>query len=151
MSQSDPIRVYTTHAWEHGDDYLRVYEYLESARNFYYRNCSNPEQRPVTMSVEGQRDEMRTQMQPAEVVVALSSLYAQQRDLLVFQLHFAKASNKPVILLPGFGAELPLPRTVTDLVDVKVGWDERALVDGIRRQARHEETARWDTIEFKID
>lgn len=151
MSQANPIRVYTTHAWEQSDDYLRVFEYLESARNFYYRNCSNPEQRPVTMSTEGQRDELRTQMQAAEVVVALSSLYAQQRDLLVFQLHFAKASHKPVILLPGFGSELTLPRAVTELVDVQVGWDERALVDEIRRQARHEETTRWDTIEFKID
>jgi hypothetical protein len=24
-------------------------------------------------------------------------------------------------------------------------------VDAVRRQARHEDTARWDTIEFKID
>ena len=151
MSQANPIRVFTTHAWEQSDDYLRVYEYLESARNFYYRNCSNPEQRPVNMSTDGQREELRTQMHDAEVVVALSSLYATQRDLLVFQLHFAKASNKPVILMPGFGAEITLPRAVSDLVDANTTWGERALADEIRRQARHEETARWDTIEFKID
>jgi hypothetical protein len=24
-------------------------------------------------------------------------------------------------------------------------------VDAIRRQARHEDTTRWDTIEFKLD
>ena len=151
MSQRDPIRVYTTHAWELSDDYLRVYEFLESARNFYYRNCSSPEQRPVDTSTEGQREELRTQMQAAEVVVALASLYGTHRDLLVFQLHFAKAGNKPVILLPGFGSEQVIPRAVTELVDVQVGWDERALVDTIRLQARHEETTRWDTIEFKID
>jgi hypothetical protein len=151
MSHSDPIRVYTTHAWELGDDYLRVYEYLESARNFYYRNCSNPEQRPVDTSTEGLRDELRRQMANAEVIVALSSLHSSHRDLLVFQLHFAKAGNKPVILLPGFGCEIALPRTVTELTDSKAGWDERALVDAIRQQARHEETQRWDTIEFKID
>jgi hypothetical protein len=151
MSQSDPIRVYTTHAWELSDDYLRVYEFLESARNFYYRNCSSPEQRPVDTSTEGQREELRTQMQAAEVVVALASLYGTHRDLLVFQLHFAKAGNKSVILLPGFGSEQVIPRAVTELADVQVGWDERALVDAIRLQARHEETTRWDTIEFKID
>ncbi len=151
MSQRDPIRVYTTHAWELSDDYLRVYEFLESARNFYYRNCSSPEQRPVDTSTEGQRDELRRQMQAAEVVVALASLYGTHRDLLVFQLHFAKAGNKPVVLLPGFGSEHVIPRAVTELADVQVGWDERALVDAIRLQARHEETTRWDTIEFKID
>ncbi len=151
MSQSDPIRVYTTHAWELSDDYLRVYEYIESARNFYYRNCSNPEQRPVDTGTEGLREELRRQMGSAEVVVALSSLYGSHRDLMVFQLHFAKASNKPVILLPGFGCELVMPRTVTELIDSLAKWDERDLVDAIRRQARHEETQRWDTIEFKID
>jgi hypothetical protein len=151
MSQSNPIRVFTTHAWELSDDYLRVFEYLESARNFYYRNCSNPEQRPVDTTTEGLRDELRSQMAAAEVVVALASLHVSHRDLMVFQLHFAKASNKPVILLPGFGCELAMPRTVTELIDSQASWDERALVDAIRLQGRHEETQRWDTIEFKIE
>jgi len=38
MSQRDPIRVFVTHSFEESDDYTRVFEYLESARNFYYRN-----------------------------------------------------------------------------------------------------------------
>jgi hypothetical protein len=151
MSQRDPIRVFVTHAWEQSDDYQRVFEYLESARNFYYRNCSNPEQHPVDKSVEGLREELRTQIAPSEVVVALSSLYATHRDLLLFQLHFAKASDKPVVLMPGFGREVPLPTAVTSLTDLAAAWDERALVDAIRRQARHEDTTRWDTIEFKIE
>ena len=29
------------------DDYLRVFEYLESARNFFYRNYSTPDHPPV--------------------------------------------------------------------------------------------------------
>ncbi|HVO07940.1 MAG TPA: hypothetical protein VMT83_14205, partial [Burkholderiaceae bacterium] len=81
----------------------------------------------------------------------LSSLYATHRDLLVFQLHYAKASDKPVVLLPGFGREVVLPKDVTGLADLAATWDERALVDAIRRQARHEDTTRWDTIEFKIE
>ena len=151
MSQRDPIRVFVTHAWEQSDDYLRVFEFLESARNFYYRNCSNPEQRPVDKSVEGLREELRQQITPAEVVVALSSLYGTHRDLLQFQLHYAKASDKPVVLMPGFGRELAVPREVGDLADMRGSWDERALVDAIRRHARHEDTTRWDTIEFKIE
>ena len=151
MSQRDPIRVFVTHAWEQSDDYQRVFEFLESARNFYYRNCSNPEQQPVDKSVEGLREQLRQQTGPSEVVVALSSLYAAHRDLLVFQLHYAKASDKPVVLLPGFGREVVLPRDVSALADLRVGWDERALVDAIRLQARHEDTTRWDTIEFKIE
>ena len=151
MTQRNPIRVFVTHAWENSDDYLRVFEYLESARNFYYRNCSGPELRPVDTSSVGFQAELRRQMGAAEVVVALAGLYAAHRNLMMFQLHFAKASDKPVVLLSGFGREVLLPRDLTDLADEKVGWDERGLVDAIRRQARHEETARWDTIEFKLE
>ena len=43
MSQANPIRLFVTHAWEPDDDYLRVFEYLESARNFFYRNFSAPD------------------------------------------------------------------------------------------------------------
>ena len=151
MSQQNPILVYVTHAWETSDDYLRVFEFLESARNFYYRNCSEPEHRPVDQGVEGLREDYRRQMRPAEVVVALGSLYARNRDALLFQLHFAQGSKKPVVLLSGFGRELALPRDVTDMVNERVGWEQRGLVDAIRRTARHENTGRWDTIEFKLD
>ncbi len=151
MSQRDPIRVFVTHAFELNDEYLRVFEFLESARNFYYRNCGGPEQRPVNTSVEGLHEALRQQMATTEVVVALSALYVTQRDLLLFQLNYAKASEKPVVLLPGFGREVLLPPAVIGMSDERAKWDERALVDAIRHQARHEETTRWDSIEFKID
>ena len=85
------------------------------------------------------------------MVIALSSLYPQQQDLLVFQLNYAKASDKPVLLLPHFGLEQPRAKSLNGLFDETVSWDERALVDAVKRQARHEDTTRWDTIEFKLD
>jgi hypothetical protein len=151
MSQRDPIRVFVTHAFEESDDYVRVFEYLESARNFYYRNCSAPDFRPSLPSPEALREELRREITTAEVVVALTSLAPKQQDLLVFQLNYAKASDKPVLLLPYFGRETPRLKTLEGLFDENVTWDERALIDAIRRQARHEQTTRWDTIEFKLD
>jgi hypothetical protein len=151
MSQRDPIRVFVTHCFEEGDDYMRVFEYLESARNFYYRNCSLPDSKPSLTSSDALRDELRKQMAPAEVVVALTGLYQAHADLLVFQLNCAKANNKPVVLLPLFGREQPKLKALDGLIDETVAWDERGLVDAVKRQARHEDTTRWDTIEFKLD
>jgi hypothetical protein len=149
MSPGDPIRVFVTHAWQESDDYLRVFEYLESARNFRYRNVTAP---AVQVSGhEAVRTELRRQIDAAEVVVALASLAAQDRDLLYFELNYAKGRDKPVVMLPGFGREIQLPKEFSGLADEQAAWDERSLVDSLRRQARHEETARWDTIEFKLD
>jgi hypothetical protein len=150
MSQANPIRLFVTHLWEDSDDYLRVFEYLESARNFFYRNTARPELRPEG-DKEAQKEGLRKQIAPVEVIIALSSLYEKSQDLLTFQLLYAQASQKPVVLMKPFGSQAPVPKVLADLADDIVDWDERALVDAIKRQARHEDTTRWDTIEFKMD
>jgi hypothetical protein len=150
MSQANPLRLFVTHAWQTSDDYLRVFEYLESARNFFYRNYSTPEKRP-SGDREALREDLRRQIAPVEAVIALSSLFDTHQDLLTFELLFAQASHKPVILMKPFGARKDVPKPILDLANEVVEWDERALVDAIRRQARHEETTRWDTVEFKLD
>jgi hypothetical protein len=150
VSQADPVRIFVTHCWETSDDYLRVFEYLESQRNFFYRNYSAPEQRPQG-DKEALRENLRKQIAPCEAVIGLSSLFDAHPDLLTFQLLFAQASHKPVILMKPFGARREVPKAILDLANEVVEWDERALVDAVRREARHEETTRWDTIEFKLD
>ena len=150
MSQANPIRLFVTHLWAPADDYLRVFEYLESSRNFFYKNFSDPEHRPEG-DRETQRQALRTQISPVEVLIGLSSLFEQDQDLLTFQLLYAQASQKPVVLLKPFGSSQAVPKALAELADEVVDWDERALVDAIRRQARHEDTTRWDTIEFKLD
>jgi hypothetical protein len=150
MSQANPVRVFVTHAWENSDDYLRVFEYLESARNFFYRNYSTPDKRP-SGDREALREDLRRQIAPVEAVIALSSLYEKDKDLLTFQMLYAQANHKPVVLMKPFGTGHEVPKDILDLADEVLEWDERALVDGLRRQARHEETTRWDTIEFKLD
>lgn len=150
MSQADPIRVFVSHVWETSDDYLRVFEYLESARNFFYRNTSTPDRVPAG-DKEGLREDLRRQIKEAEVVILLPALFAKHQDLVTFQALFAQASERPVILLRYFGKDVALPKELTDLATIVVDWDERALVDAIRLAARHENTARYDTIEFKLD
>jgi hypothetical protein len=142
--------LFITHGWDTSDEYLRIFEYLESARNFFYKNLSAPDKAPPG-GKEADREELRRQMAQAECVIALPGLYAKQSELLLFELNFAKASEKPVILMRPFGANAVLPKELTSLSDQIIDWDGRALVDAIKGQARHEESNRWETIEFKLD
>lgn len=150
MSQADPIRVFVSHVWETDDDYLRLFEFLESARNFFYRNTSTPEHVPGG-DKEALREDLRRQIKDAEVVILLPTLFAKHQDLVTFQALFAQASHKPVVLMKYFGKDVKLPKELTDLATVVIDWDERGLVDAIRKEARHENTARWDMVEFKLD
>ena len=150
MSQANPLRLFVTHAWEASDEYLRVFEYLESANNFFYRNYSTPDRSP-SGDMEARREDLRRQIAPAEVIIALSSLLDTNESLLMFQLLFAQASSKPIVLMKPFGTQRDLPKALLQAANEIVDWDERALVDALRRQARHEDTTRFDTIEFKIE
>lgn len=146
----NPIRLFVCHLWAEPDEYARVFEYLEAPGNFYYRNTSEPHlKRPIDK--EAQREDLRRQIAPAEVVIVTPGLYLEQPELVGFQLTFAKAADKPVVALEFFGSTDKLPKGITDFADEVVGWNARDLTDAIRRQARHEDTTRWDTIEFKLD
>ncbi len=150
MSQHNPIRLFVAHAFEASDDYHRIFEYLESSRNFYYRNTSTPDHSPGSDS-EVRRDELRRQISIAEILIAPASLYRGQSELLLFEMDFAKATKKPVALMRPFGVQAVVPKALAERADDILDWDERAMVDAIRRLARQENTARYDTIEFKLD
>lgn len=149
ISQHNPVRVFVSHAFEPSDDYYRVFEYLESSHNFYYRNCSDPDCKPAGR--DAMKDELRRQIGLAEVVVVPSGQYASQREWIDFQLNCAKGLDKPVIVLEPFGVKAKIPVQLEALGDEIIEWNERSIADAIRRQARHEETTRWDVIDFKLD
>lgn len=149
ISQQNPVRLFVSHVFEPSDDYHRVFEYLESSHNFYYLNCSNPERSPA--GDDAVKNEFRRQIAQAEVVIIPSSLYQQNYEWIDFQLNCAKGLEKPVIVMEAFGVKEKIPVQLEALGDEIIEWNERSIADAIRRQARHEETARWDVIDFKMD
>lgn len=146
----NPIRLFVTHNWEENEDYSRVFEYLEAPGTFYYLNTSQPQaKRPIDK--ESEREDLRRQIAPCEVVIVVPAAYRSAPDLVQFQMNFAKAADRPIVAMENFGSTAPLPKAIADLADQVCPWNERQLIDALRRQARHEETTRWDTIEFKLD
>ncbi len=150
VTQNNPIRLFVCHVWVQDDDYLRVFEYLESTDRFFYLNTSTPDKRPPG-DKEALRDDLRRQITEAELVIVPASLYRRHTDWVEFQLHCAKAFDKPVVVLEPFGSHDTIAPAVMELGDEVVPWDQRQIVDAIKRQARHEETTRFDVIEFKLD
>ena len=149
-SHNNPIRLFVSHAWLENDDYTRVFEYLEASGTFYYFNTSQP-QAKQPIDKESQREDLRRQIAPCEVVIVLPAVYRIAQELVLFQMNFAKAADKPIVAMENFGSTEPLPKAIKDLADEVSAWNERNLIDALRRQARHQETTRWDSIDFKLD
>jgi len=149
-TQQNPIRIFVGHGFRPHNDYSRVFEYLESARNFYYKNCSFIDP-PAKADNEALKQELRKQINLAEVAIFPAGMYQELREWFEFEVNCAKGFDKPIIVVEFFGVKDKLPVQLDALADERVQWNERDMVDAIRRQARHEDTTRWDVIDFKLD
>jgi hypothetical protein len=151
VTENNPIRLFVTHLYAPDETYFRVFEYLESQPNFFYTNLAAPEKPPRSKEKEAIREDLRRQMADAEVVVLLSSLHARDPVLIEYQGLYAQSCDKPLIVMEPFGTTEAVPAKLREMADEVVPWNGREMADAIRRQARHEDTTRWDTIEFKLD
>ncbi len=147
VSENNPIRLFVTHTFEATADYQRVFEYLESATRFFYVNQSAPDAVPGS-GPNALKDALREQMRGAEAVIALPSLGEQAPELLRFQLDCAGAFDLPIIALEPFGGVGTSPPELAGRAVETVPWNDREIVDALRRQARHEDTQRWEVIDF---
>src|SRR6202050_3719523 len=112
----NPIRLFVTHCWEENDDYPRVFEYLEASGTFYYINTSQPQaKRPIDK--ESQREDLRRQIAPCEVIVVLPAVFRIAPELVLFQMNFAKAADKPIVSMENFGSTEPLTKPIKTLAD----------------------------------
>ena len=151
MSEDNPIRVFVAHNFQESDDYLRVFEFLESMENFFYLNVSKPEDMPDKGGMDAIKETLIAQIKECEAVIIPSLFYLEQNDLARFQLDVAEANELPTIAIRPFGGLTESPQELVDRVNEHIEWNDREMVDSLKRQARLEDTSRWETIEFTLD
>jgi len=143
--------VFVTHLFQENEDYRRVFEYLESRDNFFYVNFSNPENMPTSGGGEAIKEELRNQIKEAEIVILPLAIHASNPSLIGFQMDFAQASKKPILGIQAFGGTVAIDKAVIERCDDVIEWNERTIISGIKRLARNEDTAQWETIDFNLD
>jgi hypothetical protein len=148
VSENNPIRVFATHCFDENDDYLRVFEFLESIDGFYYLNVSRPENMPTTGGVQEVKNELIAQIKLAEAVIVLTLAYEKSPDLVNFMVDVAEANKIGLIGIRPFGATMETPAQLARRCNEIVEWNNREIVDAIKRQARGEDTSRWEVIDF---
>jgi len=148
VSENNPIRVFVTHTFAETDDYLRVFEFLESMDNFFYLNVSKPEEMPKTGGLESIKDELIAQIKESEAVIVLSSLYSDNTDLVKYEMDVAEANEIPTIAIRPFGGMAETPTDLVERANEHIEWNDRQMVDALKRHARLEDTSRWDVIDF---
>lgn len=148
MSETNPIRVFVTHAFDESDDYLRLFEFLESIDRFFYVNVSKPENLPNASGNAAAKDELIKQIKASECVIVLPGVFAEKMDLVSYMMDVAEANDINMIAIRTFGGVTETPKAVIDRVKEHIEWNSREIADAIKRQARGEDTARWEVVDF---
>jgi hypothetical protein len=151
VSEGNPYRIFVTHLFQPNEDYQRVFEYLESRDNFFYANSSNLETMPPTGGAEAIKDELREQIKPAEVVVMPIGIFDLNPDLVRFQMDVAQAFKKPLLAVKAFGETVAISKEVIDRCDDIIEWNDRTLINAIKKLGRGEDTSQWEVLEFTLD
>ena len=148
MYEDNPLRVFVTHTFEEGDDYLRVFEFLESVDRFYYVNVSKPENVPTLGGLAAIKDEIIAQIKASEAVIVLPAVYERRPDLATYMMDVADANGIGMLAIRPFGGVSETPRAIVDRVREHIEWNSRDMVDALKRIARGEDTARWEVVDF---
>ncbi|MGB5542230.1 MAG: TIR domain-containing protein [Gammaproteobacteria bacterium] len=149
MSENDPFRIFASHGWQLDEDYLRLFEYLESTTNFFYQNVLPADSAPEGESIANRRTRILDAMKQAEVVLVCSGQHERFRDWIDFEISAAKAHRLPIVLIEPFGPN-DAPADLKSVADQIVGWSSRSLEDAIRVQARQDESKRFDMLDFDL-
>jgi hypothetical protein len=148
VSENNPITVFASHVFEESLDYLRVFEFLESVDNFFYINVSKPENIPETGGLQALKDELIAQIKASEAVIILSSTYEERPEITQFIMDAAEVNSKGMVAIKPFGGVSETPSEMVDRCQEHIEWNNREIADAVLRQARGEDTARWEVLDF---
>jgi hypothetical protein len=121
--------LFISHNGEGDEEYLTFIQRLIEAPDFEWEDHGLPgENRP---------QEIRTQIEPADIVVILTGLYSHHHDLIQSQVDIAQELKKPIILIRPYGME-EVPGDLEQIADGVVGWNRVCIVERIQESLEEE-------------
>ena len=74
--------LFISHSWTHNDQFNKLVNLLDQAKNFSYHNHSIPKNDPVHDSTDKQLSKaIHNKIQPCGIVIVLAGVYAEYREI----------------------------------------------------------------------
>jgi len=124
--------IFISHAWRHNHHYDKIVEWLDSAANFDWKNCSVPSDDALTdKTSKGLSEGMTRQIRPAQGVIILAGMYAAHSAWINYEIDEAVRMNKVIIGVEPWGQER-IPDNVQNAATVMVGWNSASVIKAVR-------------------
>ena len=134
-------KLYIIHGWQYGREYDSLIKLLRDPY-FKYYNCSGVselvENFPTTNSTNAEiEDFFRQKMEPAQIVILLTSKYYEFTGPIKTELKLAQQLNKPIISL--YSREHnDVPGEVAAISKAIVQWQSSDIISAVRDNMLYE-------------
>ncbi len=82
------------------------------------------------------------------MVILLPDVYEARTDLVRIMMDVAKANKIKMLGIKPYGGVIETPAEIAERAAEVIEWNDREMVDAIKRLARGEDTSRWEVIDF---
>lgn len=130
-------RLFISHAWKYGYDYIRLTTLLNEAKLFSYRNYSAPQEKPLfppgTPATNSQiRNMISNKIRPSQITLVISGMYGAYSNWMKYEIDESVRMGKPILGIYPWG-QTYAPSYVTSNADEMVHWSTDSIVSAIRR------------------
>ena len=120
--ESEVYKLFISHIDRDDEEYDLFITRINASYDFQWENLA---------VCGGTPDDIKKQMEPADVVVILSGLISKDQPLLTRQINAAKELKKPIVVIRPYGME-NVPFDLEEIASEIVGWNTPCIVDAIR-------------------
>ena len=125
--------IFISHAWQHNEHYHKIVQWLNSAANFSWSNCSVPSHDGLPDKTSaGLSRGMTRQINPSQAVIILGGMYAAHSSWIEYEIKEAERMNKTIIGVRPWGQErVPLIVQNASACPI-VGWNSASVIQAVR-------------------
>lgn len=130
-------RLFISHAWKYGPDYIRLVNLLDNASYFSYHNYSAPREKPLFPSGTPYTstdiaNKITDKIRPAQITLVISGMHAAYSDWMKYEIDESKRMGMPILGIVPYGQER-IPLYVQQNATEILRWNTASIVSAIRR------------------
>lgn len=129
--------IFISHSWTYDEHYEGLINFLDSDRNFIYKDYSVPKDDPIhnAKNKEKLREAIERQIRLASVVLIPAGAYVAYSEWINIEIDIAKKYEKPIIAIKPRGAE-KTSCVAKESANQIVGWNSASIIEAIKEEVK---------------
>jgi len=135
MPELKEYHILISHSWDYDNQYRKVKEWLDDARNFAWKDYSVPFDKAIDADSKKElKQKLRNKISACNCIIILSGMYVSYSEWIDYEIDTALEFKKPIVGVEPWGQER-VPSKVRDNADKMVGWNADSVVKAVRECA----------------